>query len=212
MKLFLILFSVVQLIPLGTYSQEKDSQDYVELINKELRINNPARNSERSYEVRLTSNGYFYSHSYYRNQKIGESRIHIEDISNIEYSSGMGELYLKLQCDGSKDCSVWTNYGEDTVFNYMLLQVSESRSGDSIKEAIRKIVIKETGVDIENQKSAYVQTDTSRKVYYCDSQSAYAYHSTTSCDGLSNCEHQVYSISENAVRQKGYRYCELCWE
>jgi hypothetical protein len=211
MKLFFLVFSVACCLPYNIYSQIKSTQNYIDAINNELRINNPGRNSERSYDVEL-SNGYFYSYGYYQNKKVGESRIHIDDIASIEYTSGMGELYLKLLCNSSKDCSIWTNYGKDTVFDYMMLQVADSRSGDYIKDAINKIVLKETGKDITYQKSNYVQNDSSRKVYFCDSQSAYAYHSTLNCDGLSNCEHQIYSTSENNVRQKGYRYCELCWE
>lgn len=212
MKSFLFLFNTVYLLSSVGYSQTNSTQSYIESINNELRINNPGRNSDRSYKVELTSNGYFYSYSYYNNKKIGESRIHIEDISSIEYTGGMGELYLKLNCQSSKECSIWTNFGKDSVHNNMIFQVIDSRSGDYIKNIIRNIIIKETGNDIKNQSIHQTQKDTSRKVYYCDSQSAYAYHSTLKCSGLSNCQYQIYSISENSIREKGYRYCELCWK
>lgn len=212
MKLFLLIISVVYLLPSSTYSQEMSTHDYVQSINRELKINNPGRNNDRSSEVELTSNGYFYLYRYYKNQKIGESRIHIEDISNIEYTGGLGELYLKLECKNSKQCSINTDYGKDTVSDSMLLQVIESRSGDYIKEIMRKIVLKRTGTDSGNYMSTNFQTDKSRKVYCCNSLNSYAYHSIIKCDGLSNCQKEIYSISENVARKNGYRYCELCWE
>lgn len=208
----LFIFISICFFSIELYSQETSTQEYVELINNELKVNNPRRNKDRTYNVRLSSNDYFYYYSYYQNKKIGEYRVNINDISQIEYLNIMDELYLKIRCKNSEGCSLWTTYGDDAVFEYMLLQVMDSRSGNNIKNAIRKIVLTISGIDIRQWQNNIEQIDNSRTVYYCDSQSAYAYHSTLECDGLSNCQYQFDSISENAVIQKGYRYCRLCWE
>lgn len=212
MKLYLFLFISFWFLSSELHSQETSEQEYIESINNELKSNNPGEKKERSYSVELTSDNYFYYYSYYQNKKIGEYRININDISQVEFENGMGELYLKLKCKNFEECSLWTNYGDDTVFDYLLLQVIDSRSGNKIKDIIRNLVLKISGIDINIKKNETKNTDKSRIVYFCDSQSAYAYHSSLECDGLSNCEYQIYSINENDVIQKGYRYCKICWE
>lgn len=212
MQHFVILFVIITLFSVKTYSQEHSNENLIELINTELNINNSGRNNERSYDVELTSNGYFYCNSYYKGQKIGQYRIHIEDISVIENENLLGELHLKLKCKNSNDCSLWNNYGDDTVFNYMYIPIIDSRSGEYIESLIKKIVFNVTGENINEPNLINNKMDTSRSVYYCDSEYAYAYHSNQNCDGLSNCEHDIYKISERKVRNMGFRYCELCWE
>jgi len=214
MKYFLLTISFLFIFQTGElFSQEYSNGEYTDRIRNELKSNNPGRNSNRTYDIDLKSNGYLYSYSYYDGKKVGESRIHIEDIASIDYQEGMGELYLKLLCKDSKDCSLWNNYGDDTVFNYMLLRVIDSRSGDYIKKNIRGIVLNETGFDLNKKTNLnYYKADNSREVYFCDSRSAYAYHSRLNCNGLSNCQYQIYSISEKGAREKGFRYCDICWE
>ena len=49
-------------------------------------------------------------------------------------------------------------------------------------------------------------------VYLCDSRSAYAYHSSTSCRGLNRCSHGVISVSKgDAQGSYGRSACKICY-
>ena len=70
----------------------------------------------------------------------------------------------------------------------------------------------------ENEGSAYVkripirpQAQGSRKVYICDGQYAYAYHSTDYCAGLNNCRAQVFYTIERKARGMGRTPCARCF-
>lgn len=48
-------------------------------------------------------------------------------------------------------------------------------------------------------------------VYLCNSSAAYAYHSTTSCKGLSRCNHGIIKVTlSEAVNKYGRRACKIC--
>lgn len=49
-------------------------------------------------------------------------------------------------------------------------------------------------------------------VYICDSKSAYAYHSSTSCRGLNRCTHGVYKVTKSeAIESYGRQACKICY-
>ena len=70
----------------------------------------------------------------------------------------------------------------------------------------------------ENEGSAYVkripirpQAQGTRKVYICDGQYAYAYHSTNYCAGLNNCRAGVFYTMERKARDMGRTPCARCF-
>lgn len=60
-----------------------------------------------------------------------------------------------------------------------------------------------------HRKSA-IRPVASNNVYICDSKSAYAYHSTVSCTGLSWCTHTVNSVSVAKAKKMGRYPCSRC--
>jgi hypothetical protein len=48
-------------------------------------------------------------------------------------------------------------------------------------------------------------------VYICDSGTAYAYHSSQTCRGLSNCRHKILKVSlTDAVNKYDRKPCKIC--
>jgi hypothetical protein len=48
-------------------------------------------------------------------------------------------------------------------------------------------------------------------VYLCDSPSAYVYHSTKDCKGLSHCTHEIITVTlPDAINKYKRRACKIC--
>jgi hypothetical protein len=48
-------------------------------------------------------------------------------------------------------------------------------------------------------------------VYICDSRTAYAYHSSDHCRGLSNCKHTILKVTlSDAVNKYDRKPCKIC--
>ena len=49
-------------------------------------------------------------------------------------------------------------------------------------------------------------------VFLCDSETAYAYHSSSGCSGLNRCKHEIIKVTKSdAVNQYGRRPCKICY-
>ena len=50
-------------------------------------------------------------------------------------------------------------------------------------------------------------------VYICDSPTAYAYHSDSTCEGLRDCHHRIIKVTlEDAVNKYHRKPCHICEE
>lgn len=196
-----ILFFVISIGSVNAQS----IQESLNTINSILKRDNPSDYGP----MELKSDGFLYC--YFSTDKQTWQRIHVEDISHTDMIPVSMNLTLNIYCEDNKNCSYWNLDYTDTAMTFLTLLIRDSRSGDKITDALYNIVYKFSGKRIGDTNKLENSTN-SRKVYFCKSESAYAYHSNMSCDGLQNCSHNIYSVSESSARQRGYRYCTLCWE
>ena len=49
-------------------------------------------------------------------------------------------------------------------------------------------------------------------VYICDSESSYAYHSSSNCRGIKRCKHGILKVTKTDATDKyGRQACEICY-
>ncbi len=91
-------------------------------------------------------------------------------------------------------------------FAFLLLTVNFSLFAECNHNHTRKLTN-------ENSISKYdIQLAKAQTVYICNGTYAYAYHSRSNCQGLNNCNGQIYYTDEySAVNSFGRRPCCRCW-